>query len=232
VARKTLVILPILACLFVSLGALSGWAQSPAADPYVAVVAKITPPVTLQRANTDSAIPLKQDDRLYPGDRVVCGEGGRASLIFADNAVELKLLPDTELIFQGQRQNGGIVKRLYLQIGRLLTQVVRGDMEVVTPTCVASVKGTQWWTSVDRAQITQVVVLEGEVRVQNRSSGAVNLVSPGNTATSSPTGTQTIAPTNSEEIPDQSTGSGQGSLRIEYEDDSGQSKSLQIDFDR
>ncbi|HEX7344901.1 MAG TPA: hypothetical protein VF398_11580, partial [bacterium] len=96
----------------------------------------------------------------------------------------------------------------------------------------ASVKGTQWWTTVDRAQMTQVIVLEGEVMVENRSSGAVNLVSAGNTATSSPTGGQTVAPTQAQEIPQAPPGSDQGSLQIEFESNSGQSKTLYIDFDR
>jgi hypothetical protein len=204
----------------------------PAADPFVAVVARVTPPVLLQRAGADALVPLKQDDRLYPGDRVVSEEGGHASIIFADNAVELKLIPNTELTIQGQRGSNGIVKRMYMEIGRLLTRVLEGEMEVITPTCVASVKGTQWWTTVDRAQVTQVIVLEGEVTVENRSSGAINLVSAGNTATSSPTGGQTVAPTQAQEIPQAPPGSDQGSLQIEFESNSGQSKTLYIDFDR
>ena len=211
----------------------SAYAQDrPAADPFVAVVARVTPPVLLQRAGADALSPLKQDDRLYPGDRVATQEGGHASIIFADNAVELKLIPNTELTIQGQRGSGGIVKRIYMEIGRLLTRVLEGEMEVVTPSCVASVKGTQWWTTVDRAQMTQVIVLEGEVMVENRSSGAVNLVSAGNTATSSPTGGQTVAPTQAQEIPQEPPGTDQGSLQIEFENDSGQSKTLYIDFDR
>jgi len=204
----------------------------PAADPFVAVVAKVTPPVLLQRVDTDALQPLKQDDRLYPGDRIVSEENGHASIIFADNAVELKLLPNSELTFQGQRTSGGILKRLYLQIGRVLTRVVGGEMEVITPTCVASVKGTQWWTTVDRAMITQVIVLEGEVTVENRSSGTVNVVSSGNTATSAPTGGQTVTPTLQQEVPKEPPGSGQGSMQIDYENGSGQTKTLNIEFDR
>jgi hypothetical protein len=203
-----------------------------AADPFVAVVAKVTPSVLLQRADTDALQPLKQDDRLYPGDRLFAEENGYASIIFADNAVELKLLPNSELTFQGQRTNGGILKRLYLQLGRVLTRVSGGEMEVITPTCVASVKGTQWWTTIDRALITQVIVLEGEVTVENRSSGTVNVVSSGNTATSAPTGGQTVTPTQQQEVPQEPPGSGQGSMQIEYENGSGQTKSLNIEFDR
>ncbi len=201
-------------------------------DPFVAVVVKVTQPVLIQRANADNLIPLKQDDRLYPGDRIVCGEGGRASIIFADTAVEIKLLPDTEVTFQGQRTNGGVVKRLFLQLGNLLTHVLRGEMEVVTPSCIASVKGTQWWTTVNRAAQTLVVVLEGNVEVQNRASGATELVGAGNTATSTPDGQLLIESTTNSDLPADSTGQQPGSLEIEFEDESGQSKTLHIEFDR
>lgn len=227
---KFLLALPVLTIL--ALPAVLAAQPAAAADPFVAVVTQISPLVTVQRANSDRAVPLKADDRLYPGDRIICGEGGRASLIFADTAVELKLLPDSELTLQGQRNNGSIVKRLYLRIGKLLTRVVRGDMEVVTPTCVASVKGTRWWTTVDRTEVTQVIVLEGEVKVQNRISGTTNLVGVGNTATSNPGGLQQVGPSPKDEIPSESTTPDKGSLEIDFNDGSGHTKTLQIDFDR
>jgi len=204
----------------------------PAGDPFVAVVIKVAQPVLIQRADADEEAPLHRDARLYPGDRIVCGDGGRASLIFSDSAVELKLLPHTELVLQGRRTNGGVVKRLFLQIGRLLTEVVRGDMEVVTPTSVASVKGTRWWTTVETSARTIIVVLEGNVQLQNRTSGQVEIVSAGSTAVSTATGEIEIAPTKDSDLPEDSSDNEQGSLDIEFEDGSGESKTLHIEFNR
>jgi hypothetical protein len=203
-----------------------------AADAFVALVLRVKPPTLVQRNQSRQTVPLQQNDRLYPGDRVICGDGGQASIIFGDTAVEIKLTANSELIFQGQRTSDGITKRIFLQMGRMLTQVFRKDMEVVTPTCVASVKGTKWWTTVDRSQQTQVIVLEGEVRVENPISGIVEMVSAGNTATCDQTGSLKVAKTSSSEIPEESPGSQQGSLDIKFEDGSGQSRTLHIEFDR
>lgn len=202
------------------------------ADPFVAVVRKVTGPVRIQRAGAGQEVPLKADDRLYPGDRLFCGDGGQASLIFSDSAVELKLLPNTELTFQGQRSQVGVLKEVFLHIGRLLTSVIRGDMEVVTPTSVASVKGTRWWTTVEATQLTRVVVLEGEVKVENRISGQVETVSAGNTASSTATGELEVTPSKDSDLPEDPSGNQQGSLDIEFENGSGESKTLHIEFDR
>jgi hypothetical protein len=204
----------------------------PAADFYVAVVVKVKPPVTIQRQTATQLAALQEDSRLYPGDRVICGEGGYASLLFADNGVEIKLLSNTEITFQGQRSSSGIVKRLFLQIGNLLTHVVRGDMEVVTPTCVASVKGTQWWTTVDRSAQTSITVLEGQVKVKNPVSGAVELVNAGSTATSTSTGQVQVQPTQAGNVPQQTLTPEGGTLEFEFEDGSGEIKTLHIDFDK
>lgn len=202
------------------------------ADPFVAVVRKVTGPVRIQRAGAGQEVLLKADARLYPGDRLFCGKGGQASLIFSDSAVELKLSPDTELTLEGQRSQVGLIKRVFLHLGRLLTNVLRGDMEVVTPTSVASVKGTRWWTTVEATQLTRIVVLEGEVEVENRVSGQVETVSAGNTASSAAAGELEVAPSKDSDLPEDPSGSQQGSLDIEFENGSGESKTLRIEFDR
>jgi len=85
---------------------------------------------------------------------------------------------------------------------------------------------------VDRDEVTEVIVLEGEVRVENRASGVVNIVGAGNTASSFPSGLQQVNPTQNKDIPGGSFQSDQGSLQIEFEDNSGQSKTLHIEFNR
>ena len=72
----------------------TAFSQQPAdEDPFIAVVLKVTSIVQVQSSDKEELVSLKKDDRLYPGDRIVCGDDGYASLIFADTAVELKLYP-------------------------------------------------------------------------------------------------------------------------------------------
>lgn len=213
-------------------GACEAQTAADSEDSFVALALRVKQPTLVQRSQSQQTVPLQPNDRLYPGDRIICGKGGQASIIFGDTAVEIKLIADTELIFQGRRTNSGITKRIFLQVGRVLTQVFRKEMEVVTPTCVASVKGTRWWTKVDPLQQTQVLVLEGEVQVENPISGLVEMVSAGNTATCDQSGTLKVGRTISSDIPDEPSDSQQGSLDIRFEDGSGQSKTLHIEFDR
>lgn len=201
-------------------------------DPYVAVVIKVTLPVQLRRSGTETLVPLERDIRLYPGDRIICQEGGYASLVFADNAVELKLYPSSEFNLEGQRTDRSIVKRVFLGIGRLLTKVTRGSMQVVTPTSVASVKGTEWWTMVDRTTLTQIVVLDGEVEVQHRATGETQVVGAGNTAVLTPEGALEVEPTGEFEVPEEPGEPNQGSLEFEFEDASGERKTLRIDYNK
>jgi hypothetical protein len=201
-------------------------------DNYVAVVIKVTPPAMLTRSNAPKPIPLQKDVRLYPGDQIYCGENGFASMIFADNAVEQKILANTTITLQGTRTDQGVVKQIFLSIGRVLTSVFNSDMSVITPTSVASVKGTKWWTLVDSATKTEVMVVEGNVRVESRISGAVEIVSAGNTAYITPVGVINVSPSIENQIPSETQNGQQGSLEIEFQDAAGSTRTLQIDFDR
>ncbi len=230
VARHTLLLTVILGCLLVpsypSAQDVSG------EDPFIAVVLKVTPPVQVRRSDKEEFTPLSRDDRLYPGDRIVSAENGYASLLFADSAVELKLYPNSDLTLQGKRSNTSIIKRIFLPIGRLLSKVHRGDMEVVTPTSVASVKGTEWWTLVESSTLTRIIVIVGEVEVEHRTTGEKTMVSAGNTAVTTPAGELDVTPSEETEVPEESGEPDNGSLDIEFEDGSGQTKTLHIEFER
>ncbi|MCX6639349.1 MAG: FecR domain-containing protein [bacterium] len=227
---------PNLSCLLA--GALLVWlpgagAQTPqAADNFVAVVVKVVPSVQLIHGVDQKSVPLQKDTRLYPGDQIICGDKGYVSLIFADNAVEQKLYPNTTITLQGQRGKTDVTKRIFLSIGRVLTRVLHGDMEIITPTSVASVKGTKWWTQVDTSNQTQIIVLEGNVKMQNRATGVEKIISAGNTAITTQAGGIQVTPSLDDEIPDESQSQDQGSLEIEFQDDSGSTRMLHIDFDR
>lgn len=198
---------------------------------YIAVVLKVVPPVQLRRSDKEEFVPLKRDDRIFPGDRIVCSEGGYASLIFTDSAVEIKLFPNTELTFQGKRSKDTILKRLFLPFGCLWTKVKHGDVEVITPASVASVKGTEWWTLVESSNLAKIVVIEGDVEVRHRTTGRRETVTTGLTAVAVPDRGLEIAPTESFEPPKEPSKSNRNSLEIEFEDESGEKKTLQIEFE-
>ncbi len=201
-------------------------------DQALAVVNKVSTQVQLRRSDREELVPLHVDDKLFPGDRIICGENGYASLMFIDTAAELKLYPNSDLTLQGKRDAEGIIKRIFLPVGKLLTKVLKGKAEVVTPTAVASVKGTKWWTLVGSVSETQVIVLEGEVQVQHRATEELVLVSYGNTAVSSSDGTLVVVQTDEETVPEESVDRERGDIEIEFEDDSGEKKTIHIEYEK
>jgi ferric-dicitrate binding protein FerR (iron transport regulator) len=103
---------------------------------------------------------------------------------------------------------------------------------VVTPTAVASVKGTKWWTVVESARETRVMVLEGDVQVQHRATEEVVLVSSGHTGISSSEGTLAVIKTDETMIPEESGELERGDIEIEFEDASGEKKTIHIEYEK
>ena len=207
-------------------------AQEAAEGPYIAVAIKVTTDVYLRRSNKEELIPLQKDDKLYPGDRIICGDKGIVSMVFTDTSVELKLFPNSDMTLQGMRTAAGIVKRLFLPIGKLFSKVLNGNLEVVTPTSVASVKGTEWWTLVDSPDLTRIIVLEGEVQVKHRETDEIVVVEKGKTAASSSAGTLEIVPTKNDEIPSFDQETYRSSLEVEFESNTGDNTNLRIEFEK
>ncbi|MGZ3773691.1 MAG: FecR family protein [Pseudobdellovibrionaceae bacterium] len=113
---------------------------------------------------------VKVGDKVFPGDVVECGADGRAKIVMSDRNV-INISPDTKLEIQ-KYENNGTSKNVELN---LLQGKVRNNVEqkydgeknkflVKTPTAVAGVRGTQFFTSFDPGtRITSVVTLRGAV---------------------------------------------------------------------
>ena len=142
-----------------------------AAAQSVAVVVKASGEVKLYREG-DAEAALKTGMRLADGDRVRTGEEGRAVLVFTDDRSQLKLQPLTELTLHVDRGGDGVRKEVEMDLGTLWTQVSGqgSGFRVATPTSVASVKGTAWWTRVGGDGMTTVITEEGIVNLHNLRS--------------------------------------------------------------
>ncbi|MFH1736018.1 MAG: FecR domain-containing protein [bacterium] len=198
----------------------------------IALLAEITPPVQIRRADKEEFIAASKDDLLYAGDRLRCGKVGYANVLFVDSGVELILLPQTDLTLQGDEGDEGQVRRMFLRLGKLLTVVINGELDVVTGTSVASVKGTTWWTMVDADQTTSVYVLEGDVQVENRASGSSVIVSDGMKAITDNAGLIQVQTYQAEALPEiPPIGPEQRHIEIELKDKQGNPKKIRIEFE-
>ncbi|MFH0881601.1 MAG: FecR family protein [bacterium] len=136
-------------------------------------------------------IPLAFGAVLNDSDQVRTGENGFIALAFTDDGSQIKLRPNTSVTVTAVRsENLALSKKVAIQVGELLSEVKKqkGSMEVNTPTSVASVKGTEFWTMVDPSGGTTVITLEGLIELYNLVSGTSVQVPVGQYATSSASG--------------------------------------------
>lgn len=129
--------------------------------------------------------PLAAGARLGDGDRVRTGPDGRAVLVFTDDKSQLKLTPQTQVTLHARRQGGRTDKEVEMSTGTLWSKVTRqqGEFRIATPTSVASVKGTAWWTKA-REDGTDIVAEEGVIALLSRKSGEIIDVVMGQTGSS------------------------------------------------
>lgn len=137
----------------------------------LAVTLKVNGKVNLIKAGTDSSILLKFGAVLDDGDKVKTGSDGFATIIFTDDKSQLKIMANTEVIIKGKMiVQENIAKIVLVDIGRVFvkTQKLKGSLSVVTPTSVASVKGTEFWVIVFEDKTTHVLPLDGLVKLHKR----------------------------------------------------------------
>ncbi|NQT34930.1 FecR domain-containing protein [bacterium] len=176
------------------------------ASKAIALTLKVTGDVDLLKEGADKTAPLKFGTPLDDGDRIKTGNDGFAILIFADDKSQIKLRPNTEVVINGKRDaQSNIAKRITMEVGEIFTRIdkQRGSFEVVTPTSVASVKGTEFWMVVHEDGTTEVLTIRGLIELMNRISGKIVDVSSGQHGISDPQGGNEVNPTNPADIPEE-----------------------------
>ena len=83
------------------------------------------------------------------GDHVKTGINSFAVLIYLDDKSMVKLKSSTSLVINGIKDENGINKNLNLNNGAIksiINKQKKGEFKVTSPTSVASVKGTSFWS--------------------------------------------------------------------------------------
>ena len=90
--------------------------------------------------------PARRGIRLDSGEKVRTGNKALAALMFTDDRTLLKVRSNSNVTIQGKREKKGIVKRISLAFGQLWAKVTKQHtrMRVETPSGVATVKGTEF----------------------------------------------------------------------------------------
>ena len=125
------------------------------------------------------AQPVRLNDPVYVGDRIVTGEG-LAKILLQDNSL-LTLDRNSELevsqfLFQAQKKRRGLFSILKGKVKALMGKFFRMEsfLQFETPTAIAGVRGTYFRADVEPDQST-FTVFEGEVEVKDRAGNIVPL---------------------------------------------------------
>ena len=155
---------------------------------------------------------------LYGDDQIRTGDNGFSIYRYLDDASSIKILKNSEVIIQGRVDSRKITKNVEVNNGLLnfnIDQQNEGYFTVVTPTSVATVKGTEFWLICNGIEGDKFLGVEGTVEVKNIESGQKVILNENSTVVSTSSGdiiTQTMTTEDFQQVNDLEDESG------EYED--------------
>ena len=145
----------------------------------VAVISKVQGDVLLQRAeDLEYNTPVTMGTILNNNDQIKVNDGFAVMLLLDDKS-QVKLRENTEVAIGLVDDYGSSSYRVRLDYGQALTKYAKGadfEFQLHTPTSVASIKGTEFWTITDPETGDQVIVLGGlgDSHAHVACAGAVN----------------------------------------------------------
>jgi hypothetical protein len=202
-------------------------------DDPVSIVRKSKGEVDLFRKEETKSRDVKKGVVLYDQDKIMTKEASFCALKFVDDGSMLRIKENSTCIIEGKREEEHINKNIMVEIGSFFCSLFkpRGSFTVTTPTSVASVKGTQWWTIQLENGHTVWICIDGLLDLVNEA-GKV-LLKAGQTATyTSNTELPEIRLTRDDEVPELDDEIGQiKTLDVQFKDTNGNLKKLRIDYE-
>ncbi len=154
------------------------------------------------KKNSDGSIlerkNIKKGMSLYDKDRIITGSNGFAKYIYLDDGSLIKVHKNAEVYVYGAIDKRSIVKQINVTEGNVKFEVSKQggeDFTVITPTSVASVKGTDFWLKTDDEDGDQFFGLSGLVNVTNIESNTLLQLTRNTTIKSRPDGQMIIQKT-------------------------------------
>ena len=221
---KTLTIISMILCFAtVSLGA------DDTKD--IAIILKTKGTVKIQSANPKTWRIAERGMRLHSGDNIKTGENSLAAIMFTDDKSLMKVRENSALSVKGKREKATISKQVKFSLGQLWVKAVKqkSNLLVETPSGIAAVKGTEFYTLVDQDGNTTIFGIEGLVSLLNQL-GEV-LIRAGETGLAAKLQAPSVQKSDGSQIPNWGQEDGNDeSLEFEFEDEDGNKKILKINF--
>ena len=149
-------------------------------------------------SSKDSSSDLEMSKSLFNQDQILTGSDGFTKVVYLDDGSTIKIHRESEVYIQGSIKNRRIIKQINIIQGKMkfaINPQESTDFRVVTPTSIATIKGTRFWVDCRGDDGDSFVGLTGKVEVENTESGQIIELEPNTTVNSSPDGSLNIIPT-------------------------------------
>ena len=203
------------------------------AEEKIAIATKIIGNALYIRGG-EGELKIKKGQIFETGDIITTKKGGFVALLFIDDKTALKIKEKSKLTISGKRSARSIAKEIKLDGGvirAIVSKQKQSDFIIRTSVSVASVKGTDFWVISNKSN-DSLIGLDGIVEFSNIISGQLLEITSGKTGLSSISGDLQSFTTDPKNIPDDPSDNNKGAqkLEIEFEDASGNKKTLVIKY--
>jgi hypothetical protein len=141
----------------------------------ISLVTKVKGSVKYRKnSNKDKLVNIKSSNALFNQDQIVTGEDGFTKFVYLDDGTTIKIHKNSEVFVQGNPKKRSIVKQINISEGIINLNVSKqfeSEFNIITPTSVATVKGTDFWIICDPDKGDKFLGVSGNVKIKNKETG-------------------------------------------------------------
>ena len=121
-------------------------------------------------SNNKNIKKLNVSESLFNQDLIETGKDGFTKFVYLDDGSVIKIHKNSEIYVQGDVNKRKIIKQINISTGKLKLDIKNqklSEFKIMTPTSVASIKGTRFWVDVNGEQGDSFHGLSGIVEITN-----------------------------------------------------------------
>ena len=141
----------------------------------ISLVTKVKGNVKYRKnSSKDKLTKIKTSNTLFNQDQIVTGADGFTKFVYLDDGTTIKIHKNSEVYVQGDPKKRSIIKQVNISEGIInlnVSKQLENDFSIITPTSVATVKGTDFWIICDGEKGDKFLGVSGKVQIQNKETG-------------------------------------------------------------
>ena len=120
-----------------------------------------------------SKVPIGSGFKVYNNDLIKVGDNSFAAAIYLNNRAIVKIMKNSELLFEDKPKSENIRLKYGTLVNDIKKENRKKDFTIITPTHIASVKGTQFSISVKKNGFEKFLCKEGRIQVQTLNGSKI-----------------------------------------------------------